>query len=343
MRPTMLLLCLASLLFLNGCYYMQAVRGHLALLHDREPIAELVEDPAITGELKDMLLTVQDARRFSVDYLALPDNDSYTDYVATGRRYVVWNVFATPEFSLAAERFCFPVAGCVGYQGYFSHEKARERASKLASRGLDVAVGGVAAYSTLGRFADPVLDTMADRGVINLVETMFHELAHQKLYVKGDTDFNESFATVVAQIGTETWLQNRNDNAGLTAYRQQRLRNDDLYALIENRRQQLDRLYASGSDPAAMKTAKARLFGELRAELQQFFGEQGLPPWFAGDLNNATLLPFDLYGRWREAFANIFRHCASDLPCFYREAKKLAASQPTDRTAALDAIAGQAL
>ena len=332
-------LCLVCLLFLNGCYYMQAVRGHLALMNGREPIARLVEDPAVASDLRDMLLDVQDARRFSVDHLALPDNGSYTDYVSTGRRYVVWNVFATRQYSLDPELFCFPIAGCVGYQGYFSPAKAQERAEKLAAQDLDVAVGGVAAYSTLGRFADPVLDTMAGRGVIDLVETMFHELAHQKLYVKGDTDFNESFATVVAQIGTEDWLRNRDDSEGLAAYRQQKLRNEELHGLIERKRRQLDRVYKNAEDTVVMRKEKDRLFSELKTELQDFFGEQGLPGWFAGELNNATLLPFNLYGRWRGAFENLFVECGRDFHCFYGEAEKLAAMPAEDRTRALDAVA----
>jgi predicted aminopeptidase len=341
-RLISILPCLACLLALNGCYYVQAVRGHMALMNDREPIAGLVENPAVDGDLKELLLTVQAARRFSVDHLALPDNDSYTDYVSTGRHYVVWNVFAAQEFSLSPELFCFPVAGCVAYQGYFSQQKAGKRAQKLASRGLDVAVGGVAAYSTLGRFADPVLDTMADRGVNDLVETMFHELAHQKLYVKGDTDFNESFATVVAQIGMEDWLRSRDDLAGLAAYRRQKLRDEDLHQLIENRRSQLDRLYTSAEEETLLKPAKQRQFRELRTELQQFFGEQGLPEWFAGDLNNATLLPFKLYGRWRGAFTDLFVQCGSDFRCFYAEAERLAAMPPERRAAALNAIASGA-
>lgn len=334
-----ILLCLFCL---QGCYYVQAVRGHIELMSGREPIVDLVEDPDIADEMRQMLRLAHEARRFSVERLALPDNESYKDFVQTDRRYVVWNVFATQEFSLEAETFCFPVAGCVGYQGYFAERDAAKRAARLAERGLDVAVGGVAAYSTLGRFADPVIDTMAQRGSITLVETMFHELAHQRVYVRDDTAFNESFATAVAVLATEEWLQSRRDSAGLAAYRQYRERNRSLEKLMEKQRFVLQDLYGSPIDTKTMRETKRRVFLQLEGELQQFFAGQVVPDWFAGQLNNATLLPFSLYGRWQPAFEQIFRRCDRDFKCLYQEVDVLAAMSLEQRHRVLDAVLGNA-
>ncbi|HEY5655956.1 MAG TPA: aminopeptidase [Woeseiaceae bacterium] len=331
-----ILLCLGCLLLLHGCYYMQAARGHLGLMQKREPITHLLQDPGVTAELKDMLTAVQAARRFSVERMALPDNDSYTDYVQTGKPYVVWNVFATREFSLEPELSCFPVAGCVGYRGYFAEEAAIRRRDALAARGLDVTIGGVSAYSTLGRFADPVLDTMARHGRRQLVETVFHELAHQRIYVKGDTRFNESFATAVATLGMEEWLHGRGDAAQLAEYREQRQRDNDLQQLISDKRLQLKALYDSDADTLTMRAKKRAIFVELAAELREFYRGPALPDWFAGELNNATLLPFNLYGRWQPAFASLFVECERDFACLYARADQLAALPADERHEALE-------
>jgi predicted aminopeptidase len=186
--------------------HMQAIRGQIEVMHARQPIPEVIADEESPDELRKRLATVQEARDFAVEELLLADNKSYRSYADLGRDYVVWNVFAAPEFSLEPKTWCYPVAGCVAYRGYFAEEAARKKAQTLSDDGFDVAVGGVSAYSTLGRFSDPVLNTMMRWPDTQLIATIFHELAHQKLYVKGDTEFNESFATAVADIGIKRWL-----------------------------------------------------------------------------------------------------------------------------------------
>ena len=188
---------------LSACYYVQATRGQIEVLSKREPIDEVLASPETDDELGRRLRLVQEAREFSIDELGLPDNDSYRSYSDLERDFVVWNVFAAPEFSLQAREWCYPIVGCVSYRGYFSETAAREEADRLARKGFDVAVGGVPAYSTLGNFADPVLSTMMRWDDVRLVSTLFHELAHQVLYIKDDTAFNESFATAVEEIGIE--------------------------------------------------------------------------------------------------------------------------------------------
>jgi len=197
---------------------MQAARGQLDVMSKREPIDKLIEAPDTPEELAARLRLVSEARQFAIDELLLPDNDSYRSYADLGRDYVVWNVFAAPEFSLDPKTWCFPIAGCVAYRGYFSEDAARRKADQLAEDGLDVAVGGVPAYSTLGRFDDPVLNTMMHWEDADLVATIFHELAHQVLYVKNDSAFNESFATTVEEIGIERWLTSRDQGGDFNDY-----------------------------------------------------------------------------------------------------------------------------
>ncbi len=182
---------------LGGCYYMQAAAGQWEVIRNREPVADVINDADTPSELVERLRIVDAARDYSIEQLGLPDNKSYRSYTDLERDFVVWNVFAAPEFSLQPKRWCFPVAGCVSYRGYFKKESAIRESERLADKGFDVAVGGVVAYSTLGKFSDPLLNTMMRWDDVRLVAVLFHELAHQVVYVKGDSGFNESFATAV--------------------------------------------------------------------------------------------------------------------------------------------------
>jgi predicted aminopeptidase len=194
---------------LSGCssisYYSQLADGQWQLLRAREPVAEVIADPTRPQPLRDHLVQAQKARMFASEQLHLPDNQSYRLYADIGRPYVVWNVFATQEFSLQPENHCFPIAGCVAYRGYYSQGAARGEAALLRQQGMDVSIGGVEAYSTLGWFNDPIMSSMMHWGDERLATLIFHELAHQRFYVKDDTEFNESFATFVEQEGTRQW------------------------------------------------------------------------------------------------------------------------------------------
>jgi predicted aminopeptidase len=187
----------AALLAQPACYYAHLAMGQLEMNRSKVPIAQLIarED---TGEtLRRQLDHASRAREFAVTGLGLPDNGSYRSFADLGRPYATWNIFAAPEFSVKPQRWCFPVAGCVSYRGYFNERRANRVDLRLASRGNDVYVGPSLAYSTLGHLQDPVLNTMLRDGDTELAALIFHELAHQAAYVPGDSDFNEAFATVV--------------------------------------------------------------------------------------------------------------------------------------------------
>jgi predicted aminopeptidase len=321
----------AALLFagfsLSGCYYVQAARGQLEVMQRSEPIAELVGAPGTPSDLAQRLRLIERAREFSITDLGLPDNDSYRNYADLERDFVVWNVFAAPEFSTRPKEWCFPVAGCVGYRGYFSEEAARRKADRLRGAGLDVAVGGVPAYSTLGRFDDPVLSTMLSRHDTDLVAMLFHELAHQQLYVKGDTAFNESFATMVEEAGIERWLQAHGSDGDFAAYRQRRLFREQVIGLVESARAELNVLYRSRVAPGEMRKRKANRLAELAADLRATFEEAGhrVPDWVEDDLNNARLASMALYHGRVPEFRALLDACAGELPCFYARSRELAA------------------
>lgn len=329
--PVLLAVCL------NGCssfdYYAHLVGGQLELLRHREPVATVVADPARDPVLRQRLAHAQAARRFASTRLGLPDNASYRFYTDLGRPYVVWNLFATEEFSVEPLSHCFPIAGCVAYRGYYQLGRARGAAALLRLQGLDTFIGPVEAYSTLGWFADPILAGMLRHGDDALAALIFHELAHQQLYVPNDTAFNESFATFVEREGLRQWHASR----GLPPPDEGRVHQGEQFArLVLETRERLRELYASGLPAGEMRRRKAAEFERLRQRYRtlrdgEWQGDRRYDAWVEGPLNNAKLLPFGLYNGWVPAFAEIFRRAGKDWPRFYVEAERLAQLPPAMR------------
>ncbi|MBQ4856127.1 aminopeptidase [Rhodanobacter sp. B2A1Ga4] len=333
-------------LLLGACgslrYYAQAVHGQGELVVHRRAISQLLRDPATDPQLAARLQQAQRARRFASQQLALPDNRSYTGYVALDRPYVVWNVFATPRYSVQAVPQCFPVSGCVAYRGWFREADAEADAARLRARGDDVWIGGVPAYSTLGWFADPILSSMLRWDDDELDGTIFHELAHQRIYVKGDTAFNESFATFVQTEGLREWRQSR----GLPPPDgRARAMDEGFTRLVLDLRTRLASLYASGADAAAMEAGKQGEIAAFRVRYAQWRerdwpGDHRHDAWVAQPINNARLLPFGLYERWTPAFAVLFQRAGRHWPAFYASVRELAREPEAQREQALQALAG---
>lgn len=326
-------------LLLDGCYYLQAVRGHMDLMARAQPIAELIDEKQLADELRSDLQFVQEIRQFSIEHLLLADNKSYRKYAELQRDYVVWNVFAAKEFELSAKRWCFPVAGCVGYRGYFHEQAAQAEAQKLRRDGYDAAVGGVTAYSTLGRFADPVLNTMLNRGREEIASTIFHELAHQRIYVKGDTEFNESFASAVEELGVVAWFESKGDSAAICSYQQRQSQRDELQRVVADFRGQLEDLYQQSLALTEKREAKKQVFTQLGAAIDGLFAGYARPAWFSEPMNNATLVPLGLYRDRLPAFREIFQQCNSDFDCFYKRADEVAALPAEQRNIKLQQLA----
>ncbi len=335
---------LCGVFALGGCtsvrYYTQAVRGQASLVVHRQPVARLLREPTTDPTLAVRLSLALQARQFASDALDLPNNRSYTRYVDLHRPYVVWNVFATPRFSVAPVRHCFPVAGCVAYRGWFHEASAEADAARLRRRGDDVWVGGVPAYSTLGWFADPILSSMLRWDDDELAGTIFHELAHQLLYVKGDTAFNESFATFVQREGLRQWRAHRGlspspaDTQAMTA---------GFTRLVLDLRARLKVLYASGVDEEAMETGKQGEIAAFRVRYahwrdSHWHGDTRYDAWVAKPINNARLLPFGLYDQWEPAFAALFAQAGQRWPAFYQRVRRLAREPQEQRDARLQAL-----
>ena len=328
------------LALLEGCYYVQAFNGQMEVLRKRRPVSEIIGDENTDEELRERLEMVQEARQFAIDYLLLPENGSYRSYSNLERDYVVWNIFAAPEFSLTPKKWCYPVAGCVAYRGYFSKEKANKKAQNLERNGYDVFVGGVAAYSTLGRFDDPVLSTMMRWSDTNLVQTLFHELAHQKLYISGDTAFNESFATAVGEIGIERWRSSKNLQQLPEEVDKSKTLWEALRKMVNEARSSLELLYASDTSIADMRLQKEATLNELSVDTQAAIDASGLQVenWWAPPLNNARLASSGVYEGNLPAFRNILLACDDDLECFYGKSAELAKLSADERKERLEAL-----
>lgn len=325
-----------------GCstcsFYGQAVVGHYRIVFNQRPIERVLADPAQPADLKEKLRLTLRLRQFAATELRLPVNGHYQRYADLGRQYVVWNVHAAPATSLEAKTWWYPMVGRLAYRGYFSEQAARRYAAKLARRGWEVYVEGVEAYSTLGWFRDPVLNTFLHHPAPWLAETLFHELAHQRLFVAGDTDFNEAFATAVSQRGVECWLQARGDTAALQAYRVALRRQAQWVRLVATARQRLQEAYARLNPGgqrrlpperlAAVQQAKQQIVAQLRADYaqlkRQWGGDSRYDRWFAGPLNHAQLNTVATYYDWVPAFHQLWAEQQGNWERFYQAAARLA-------------------
>jgi predicted aminopeptidase len=338
-----LLLLLA--LALTGCgtiaYVGHAAHGQFSLLAASRPIDELRADPATPAPTRARLEFTQSARDFASRALALPDNGSYRRVAMIDRPYVAWNVVAAPPLALAPRTWCFPVSGCVAYRGYFSPERARRFAKRLRKDGDDVFIGGVMAYSTLGWFDDPLPSPVLSRDDGDLAGLLFHELAHQVVYVKGDSTFNESFATLVEREGVRRWFARQPDGAARYArWMADEERSRAIRQLLLATRERLRAVYAGDGNDADKRAAKARLLEEARAEYRSRFADDHgrHAGWFGDRLNNALLAAIGLYDEHVPAFQQLLREENNDLPRFYAAARRLAALPRDARLTALLAL-----
>ena len=341
-------------LCLSGCanlgYYWQSTRGHLQMMNAARPVSEILSDTATPERLKARLALSQRIRSFATDTLKLPDNPSYRRYADLQRNAVVWNVVAAPALSLTLNTWCFPLAGCVGYRGYFAEADAQQEATALRAQGLEAAVYGVPAYSTLGWLnwagGDPLLSTFIHYPDGELARLVFHELAHQVVYASGDTMFNESFATAVERLGGDRWLDEQAPPATRQAYEAFNTRRQQFRALTAATRRTLAAIYASKPAPAGVNTAglATQLIAKELA-MQQFRqdyatlktswgGFAGYDGWVAR-ANNASFGAQAAYDDLVPGFIALFEEEGRDWPRFYAAVKALAARPQAERHTAL--------
>ncbi|NEX61111.1 aminopeptidase [Noviherbaspirillum galbum] len=322
----------------GGCsqlgYFVQAAHGQFSLLSEARPIDDWLATPELNDKLRNKLTKVKEIRRFAAQELGLPDNDTFTTYADLKRPYVMWNVVATPELSLKPLQWCFPVAGCVNYRGYYSKEEAQHYAAELRAEHYDVEVSGVPAYSTLGWFRDPVLSTFIQYPEGELARLVFHELAHQVVYVPGDSRFNESFAVAVEEAGVDRWMQRFGDDKMRKAYADYERRKHDFLDLLLKHRKALEVTYKSDMSDDEKRKAKAEIFQSIKDEYQglkaSWGGYAGYDKWFAEPLSNAHLSAIATYHDFVPGFrAMLAKEKRFDR--FYAAVKDLSTKEKDDR------------
>jgi len=340
------LIFIITLISISSCssvrYYAQAIGGHTKLLLQREAIEKAIADSDINAETAGKLRLTESIRAFA-NKSGLTTGDAYTTYVKTGQPYVVWNVFAAPEFSLSLKQFCFPIVGCTSYKGYFRKSAAEKASVKLSSEGLDVFVGGVAAYSTLGWFSDPILDSFLVRSESQLAALIFHELAHRQLYVKGDSQFNESFATAIERYLLQKWLVEEQRLQELAAFEAAIKRQHQMLHLVSEIKKELDVVYRQDAALEIRRQAKQDLFIELRERYQViqegWQGNEDYRSWVMSELNNAKLGTLTTYNNWVVSFNALLTEENGDIPAFIASAKRLARLDRDRRDRRLAALA----
>ena len=361
LAPALLLAVLA----MSGCqtlsYYGQAIKGQYQIVAHEQKIEKLLADPQTPAPLKAKLQLVQSLRAFAAKDLQLPVDGHYEKYADVHRPFVVWNVEAAPEFSLEPKTWWYPFVGSLEYRGYFSERGAQKYAARLQKKGYDVYVGGVTAYSTLGWFKDPVLNTFIFDPEPDLAETIFHELGHQRVFASGDTDFNEAFATTVGQEGARRWLRAKGDQAALEKYLAELRRTAQFAHLITNTRERLETLYGDertedgkikatkkqrAVPPEELRRQKQALFDRLRQEYTQLKAQWGgdteYDEWFARPLNNAQLNSVAAYYDLVPGFEQLLKQNGGDLGKFYEAADKLAHEPKAEREQRLRSLGSEA-
>lgn len=346
---------LVATAFLWGCetarFYTQAVKGQLQILSHRQKIEKLLDSLETPSDLKGQLSLTLQIRDFAEEEMDLPAKGNFLSYCDLNRDFVVWNVYATEEFSLDDKTWWYPFVGNLSYRGYFSKQDAQRYANKLRPRGYDVYIGGVDAYSTLGWFHDPVFNTFIDYDETDLAAIIIHELAHKKIFAKGDTDFNEAFATAVEREGVKRWLLARGKTKAYDAYEAELDREAEFVALVERTRARLDALYHEASRPSdsgdkipdkSLREEKEQVFDDMRAQYEQmkeqWNGNSDFDAWFESDLNNARLNSVDTYYALIPAFNRILQSHHGNLEGFYQEVRKLSRLPENQRKAKLNRL-----
>lgn len=323
----------------GGCetvaFYSQAAHGQFEMLAARRDFAAVANDPQTAPDLRTRLNEIADLRRFAVDVLHLPDDGAYTRYAALQRPAAVWTVVATPPLSLAPRLHCFPIAGCVPYRGWFEAEAADAEAGRLRAAGDDVSLGAVPAYSSLGWFDDPVLDTFVQWPLGRLAELICHELAHRKLYLAGDAAFNEAYATAVGRLGGEAWLRARGRSNELAAWQAERALQAELRSVLLATRSELATLYDGPLPEAGKRAAKARILAAAQARYVAVLAARGIAAARPPELNNARLAMLATYEDAVPAFEALFHAGGDDWSAFHAAAAELATLPPAQRRARL--------
>ena len=308
----------------------------------RQKIEQALDDETISAETKKELQRALKIRTFATEELALPDNNSYFSYVNLDRDYVTWVVFASAEYSLDLKNWCFLIVGCIPYRGYFSEEKAQRFSLTMLDQGYEIYIAPVPAYSTLGWFDDPLLSTMLKQGETVTASYIFHELAHQQIYISGDPGFNEAFASAVAELGVIRWLHAEHDSGVVNVYLRRLKIKKQVYEYTHAFRTRLNEIYAADIDIPVMQEQKKAAYKDYEAGIErlvsQLGGSKNYSEWLLKDLNNAKLGAMSTYQELIPAFKSLFKRCDNNFELFYQAVASMKALDHKQRRLQINSV-----
>ena len=334
-----------SVISISACehldYYSRSIAGQWEIISNSKPIEEILLDENVPESVKEKLSPINEIRNFAIEDLKLPENDSYLSYADINREYVVWNIIATPTLSLEPVQWCFPIAGCLDYRGFFNKDDAINQANLLREQGNDVFIGGVTAYSTLGWFDDPVLNTMLKKDLNYLIKVIFHELAHQKIYIRNDTEFNEAFAETVAITGTRKWLSTFRSKFELEEFNRKQNAEDSFVSIVLNARKKLENNYNSGLPDQLKLQIKTRVMAEMREDYKSTWSshdyETNYDEWFGNEINNAKITAVVTYRNLIPGFIQLLEYSGNNFDSFYRIVQAMEQCSIPERRTILEA------
>ena len=334
------------LVSLSGCssidYFSHLAKGQFDLLWQRESVDKLIAADDTPDRLRERLQLSLRVRLFAEEQLHLPVDEAYSSYVDLGRPYVVWNVYAAPALSFQAYTWCYPLLGCMAYRGFYDEARAHAAAKELEAEGYEVKVGGVQAYSTLGYFDDPLLNTFLFQSEPGFIELLVHELAHRKLYIKDDTAFNENFATAVAYLGTEQWYRSLNQDDQFSRFDLYKQRYQLLIDFLLGYKDKLLQVY---TDPELSDEQKRQQKKQLMQSLHDDYSElKEQQKWdnrydrWVYSMNNASFATLSNYQQWVPAFVRLYEQHNSQWPAFYAAVEALSAKEKAERDQVLKSL-----
>jgi predicted aminopeptidase len=319
---------LACTLLICSCrtvgFYSQAMRGQAEIWRRQRPVEAVLADPAENEAVKAKLRLALELREYAKTTLKLPA-ESFGTYSDLKRPYVVWVVYAAAPFSVEPKQWWYPFVGRLAYRGFFDQQDARKEVVALKAAGHDVFAAGVEAYSTLGFFKDPLLNTCIHRSEAEFAELIFHELTHARLFIPGDTDFNEAFATANAEAAVRRWLRSKGRLAELRAYEAQLRRDRAMISLALGTRRALETLYAT---PGCTLEQKNAVLSRLQARLASLgVKDKAVDAHNGASLkitwNNARLNTLATYHDLVPGFERLLRESHGDEEAFYAAVERL--------------------
>ena len=347
-KKYMPLFCFLTALLLlpivGGCglqYYSQAIAGHHRIMASRVPIEDELKRNHLDIDSQGKLNLALEVRSFASTELGLPNNKSYTLYSEINRQYVGWNVFATLRFSVEPKTWCFPIAGCTVYRGYFSKGEALQFAEEMAKKDFDVFVDPFTAYSTLGWYDDPVLSSQLRLKPIQLAALIIHELAHQEYYLSGDSRFSEAFAVTVERAGVLQWLKSKKREDLIIEALRMWDEEDTIVKRMVKARDQLRNIYRSGLDPNSLEQQKKAVFQALKKDLQSIDCAGIMLPKTNDEdceYNNASLVPVDTYYSIVPVFQSILNGVGGNFPQFYKKVRELGILSVDEREKEIESL-----